>query len=193
MHYSDLLFYSYVLTMYVSGGMVPTFLLFRNLGFINSFWVYIIPGLVSAYNMIVIRTYINGLPDSLQESAMIDGAGYFTIFARIIAPLCKPVFATVALFIGVGQWNSWFDTMLYNRMNPQLTTLQYELMKLLSTVSTMTGSSANAYSNNNTKTMLTTASVQAAATVLTCLPIVVLYPFLQRYFVTGMTIGGVKE
>ena len=183
----------YVLTMYVSGGMVPTFLLFRNLGFINSFWVYIIPGLVSAYNMIVIRTYINGLPDSLQESAMIDGAGYFTIFARIIAPLCKPVFATVALFIGVGQWNSWFDTMLYNRMNPQLTTLQYELMKLLSTVSTMTGSSANAYSNNNTKTMLTTASVQAAATVLTCLPIVVLYPFLQRYFVTGMTIGGVKE
>ena len=183
----------WVVTMYVNGGMIPTFLLFKGLHLTNSFWVYVIPGMISAFNMLVIRTYMNGITDSLEESAQLDGAGYMTIFWKIISPLCKPVYATVALFVAVGQWNSWFDTMLYNRMNPQLTTLQYELMKLLSTVSTMTGSSANAYSNNNTKTMLTTASVQAAATVLTCLPIVVLYPFLQRYFVTGMTIGGVKE
>ena len=185
----------YVITMYVGGGMIPTFLVYRNLGLMNSFWVYILPGMVSAYNMIVIRTYISGLPDGLQDAARIDGAGYIKTFTHVIAPLCKPVFATIALFIGVGQWNSWFDTMLYNRLNPELTTLQYELTKLLSTVSNMVGSSAsqNNMNLNNSVTVVTSESVQAAATVLTCLPIVALYPFLQRYFVTGLTIGGIKE
>jgi putative aldouronate transport system permease protein len=184
----------YVLTMYVYGGLIPQFLLNRSLGFMNSFWVYIIPGMVSAFNMLVIRTYMNGLPDSLEESAMIDGAGYFTIFVRIIVPLCKPVFATVALFVAVGQWNSWFDTMLYNRLNENLTVLQYELMKLLSSVSQLSGDAnlAAEASTANAATV-TATSVRSAATVLTSLPIVVLYPFLQRYFVTGLTIGGVKE
>ena len=185
----------YVITMYVGGGMIPTFLVYRNLGLMNSFWVYILPGMVSAYNMIVIRTYISGLPEGLQDAARIDGAGYIKTFTHVIAPLCKPVFATIALFIGVGQWNSWFDTMLYNRLNPELTTLQYELTKLLSTVSNMVGSSAsqNNMNLNNSVTVVTSESVQAAATVLTCLPIVALYPFMQRYFVTGLTIGGIKE
>lgn len=183
----------FVLTMYINGGLIPVFLLNKSLGFTNSFWVYIIPGLVSAFNMLVIRTYMNGLPDSLEESAMIDGAGYFTVFLRIIVPLCKPVFATVALFIAVGQWNSWFDTMLYNRMEPGLTTLQYELMKLLSSVSQMSGDANTAAQSGAAAPQVTTTSIRAAATVLTCLPIVALYPFLQRYFVTGLTIGGVKE
>lgn len=182
----------YVLTMYVNGGLIPTFLLNKELGFTNSFWVYIIPGMVSAFNMLVIRTYMNGLPDSLEESAMIDGAGYLTVFVKIIVPLCKPVFATVALFIAVGQWNSWFDTMLYNRMAENLTTLQYELMKLLSSVSQLSGD-ANVAAQTGAAAQVTTTSVRAAATILTCLPIVALYPFLQRYFVTGLTIGGVKE
>ncbi|MGB8451042.1 MAG: carbohydrate ABC transporter permease [Anaerocolumna sp.] len=182
----------YVLTMYVNGGLIPTFLLNRSLGFTNSFWVYIIPGMVSAFNMLVIRTYMNGLPDSLEESAMIDGAGYLKVFTRIIVPLCKPVFATVALFIAVGQWNSWFDTMLYNRMADNLTTLQYELMKLLSSVSQLSGD-ANTAGITGSSAQVTTKSVRAAATILTSLPIVALYPFLQRYFVTGLTIGGVKE
>ncbi|MGF7142098.1 putative aldouronate transport system permease protein [Anaerotaenia torta] len=182
----------FVLTMYVNGGLIPTFLLNKELGFTNSFWVYIIPGLVSAFNMLVIRTYMNGLPDSLEESAMIDGAGYFTVFLRIIVPLCKPVFATIALFIAVGQWNSWFDTMLYNRMAENLTTLQYELMKLLSSVSQLSGD-ANTAAQTGAAAQVTTTSVRAAATILTCLPIVALYPFLQRYFVSGLTIGGVKE
>lgn len=185
----------YVITMYVGGGMIPTFIVYRSLGLMNSFWVYILPSMVSAYNMIVIRTYISGLPVGLQDAAKIDGAGYLKIFTKVVAPLCKPVFATIALFAGVGHWNSWFDTMLYNRLNPKLTTLQYELVKLLSTVSNMIGSSNNQYNNmtNNAVTFVTSASVQAAATVLTCLPIVALYPFLQRYFVTGLTIGGIKE
>ena len=118
----------WVITMYVNGGLIPTFLLFKGLHLTNSFWVYVIPGMVNAFNMLVIRTYMNGIPDSLEESAQLDGAGYTTIFTKIISPLCKPVYATVALFVAVGQWNSWFDAMLYNRMSDNLTTLQYELM-----------------------------------------------------------------
>lgn len=180
----------WVITMYVNGGMIPTFLLYKGLGLTNSFWVYVIPGMFSAFNMLVIRTYMTGIPDSLEESAQLDGAGYMTIFLKIISPLCKPVYATVALFVAVGQWNSWFDAMLYNRMSTNLTTLQYELMKLLSSV-TNQGTSAEAM--KNAAGTVTPTPVRAAATVLTMLPIICLYPFLQRYFVTGLTIGGVKE
>ena len=180
----------WVVTMYVNGGMIPTFLLFKGLHLTNSFWVYVIPGMISAFHMLVILTYMNGIPDSLEESAQLDGAGYMTIFWKIISPLCKPVYATVALFVAVGQWNSWFDAMLYNRMSSEYTTLQYELMKLLSSV-TNQGNSAEAM--KNAAGTVTPTSVRAAATILTMLPIVCLYPFLQRYFVTGLTIGGVKE
>lgn len=180
----------WVITMYVNGGLIPTFLLYKNLHLTGTFWVYVIPGTVSAFNMLVLRTYMVGLPDSLEESAQLDGAGYMTIFVKIISPLCKPVYATVALFVAVGQWNSWFDAMLYNRMSDKYTTLQYELMKLLSSVMQQSGS---ADSMRNSGNSITPASIRAAATIATMLPIVCLYPFLQRYFVTGLTIGGVKE
>ena len=180
----------WVITMYVNGGLIPTFLLFKGLHLTNSFWVYVIPGMVNAFNMLVIRTYMNGIPDSLEESAQLDGAGYTTIFTKIISPLCKPVYATVALFVAVGQWNSWFDAMLYNRMSDKLTTLQYELMKLLASV-TNQGTSAEAM-KNSTGTV-TPTSVRAAATIITMLPIICIYPFLQQYFVAGLTLGGVKE
>ena len=180
----------WVVTMYVNGGLIPTFLLFKGLGLTNSFGVYVIPGMLSAFNMLVIRTFMNGIPDSLEESAQLDGAGYMTIFIRIISPLCKPVYATVALFVAVGQWNSWFDAMIYNRMRSDLTTLQYELMKLLSSVTNQGGSVENL---KNAAGAVTPTSVRAAATIVTILPIIMLYPFLQKYFVTGMTLGGVKE
>lgn len=182
----------WVITMYVNGGLIPVFLLYQKLNLTNSFWVYIVPGMVSAFNMLVLRTYMEGLPEELEESAQLDGAGYMTIFAKIISPLCKPVYATVALFIAVGQWNSWFDAMLYNRMSPEYTTLQYELMKLLSSVSNQ-GGNVETMKNAMSAGSVTPTSVRAAATILTMLPIVCLYPFLQRYFVTGLTIGGVKE
>ena len=134
---------------------------------------------------------VKGIPESLEESAMIDGANDFTIFTRIISPLCKPVYATVALFVAVGQWNSWFDAMLYNRMNTQYTTLQYELMKLLSSVMQQSGSATTG--GNTATAAVTPVTVRSAATVVTMLPIILLYPFLQRYFVSGMTIGSVKE
>ena len=180
----------WVITMYVNGGMIPIFLLYKGLGLTNSFWVYVIPGMVSAFNMLVIRTYMNGIPDSLEESAQLDGAGYTTIFVKIISPLCKPVYATVALFVAVGQWNSWFDAMLYNRMSSNLTTLQYELMKLLSSV---TNQGTSAESMKNSQGAVTPTSVRAAATIITMLPIICIYPFLQQYFVAGLTLGGVKE
>lgn len=122
----------FVMTMYFSGGLIPGYMLIKQVGLLNSFWVYIIPGLIGVFNMIVIRTYIQGLSEGLIESAKMDGAGDFRIFMRIVLPLSKPVLATVALFIAVGQWNSWFDSMLYTAGNRNLTTLQYELMKLLS-------------------------------------------------------------
>lgn len=180
----------WVVTMYVNGGMIPTFLVYKGLGLTNSFWVYVVPGMISAFNMLVIRTYMNGLPESLEESAQLDGAGYSTIFLKIISPLCKPVYATVALFVAVGQWNSWFDAMLYNRMDSSLTTLQYELMKLLSSV---TNQGASAEAMKNATGSVTPETVRAAASILTMLPIICIYPFLQRYFVTGLTLGGVKE
>lgn len=180
----------WVITMYVNGGLIPNFLVLKSLGMTNSFAVYVIPGMISAFNMLVLRTYMNGLPDSLEESAQLDGAGYLTIFTKIISPLCKPVYATVALFVAVGQWNSWFDAMLYNRMSPEYTTLQYELMKLLSSV---TNQSSSVESMKNATGTVTPTSVRAAATIITMLPIICIYPFLQRYFVTGLTLGGVKE
>lgn len=181
----------WIITMYVNGGMIPTLILYRSLNLTNSFWVYVIPGMISAFNVLIMRTYMEGLPNALEESAMIDGANDFTIFTRIISPLCKPVYATVALFVAVGQWNSWFDAMLYNRMNAQYTTLQYELMKLLSSVMQQSGSATTG--GNTASAAVTPVTVRAAATIVTMLPIILLYPFLQRYFVSGMTIGSVKE
>ncbi|MCF2648495.1 carbohydrate ABC transporter permease [Niallia sp. Sow4_A1] len=180
----------YIFTMYLNAGLIPNYLLMGKLGLLNSFWVYIIPGMISAFNMLVIRTYINGLPESLVESAKMDGASHFRIFISIIMPLCKPVLATVALFIAVYQWNAWFDAMLYNGFNDRLTTLQYELMKLLSSV---TSQGANVDSMKNSSSMVTPTSIRAATTIITALPIVCLYPFLQKYFMSGLTIGGVKE
>jgi putative aldouronate transport system permease protein len=181
----------WVITMYVNGGLIPVFLLFRDLHLTSSFWVYIVPGLTGAFNMMVIRSYMENLPESLEESAQLDGAGYMTIFFKIILPLCTPVLATVALFIAVAHWNSWFDAMLYNRMNDEYTTLQYELMKLLSAATT--ASAGGSYGQKQTSNMITPASIRAAGSILTMLPIVCLYPFLQRYFITGMTLGAVKE
>ena len=181
----------WIITIYVNGGMIPTLILYRSLNLTNSFSVYVIPGMISAFNVLIMRTYMEGLPNALEESAMIDGANDFTIFTRIISPLCKPVYATVALFVAVGQWNSWFDAMLYNRMNAQYTTLQYELMKLLSSVMQQSGSATTG--GNTASAAVTPVTVRAAATIVTMLPIILLYPFLQRYFVSGMTIGSVKE
>jgi putative aldouronate transport system permease protein len=135
------------------------------------------------------------LPDGIMESAKIDGAGHFNIFMRIVLPLTVPALATVSLFVAVYQWNSWFDVFLYNSSRPELSTLQYELMKILSTSNTATGSgsAADAYANaQGNVTMVTPTSVRATMTIVASVPIIMVYPFLQKYFVKGMVVGGVK-
>ncbi|KAB8126276.1 carbohydrate ABC transporter permease [Gracilibacillus oryzae] len=184
-----------VLTMYFSGGLIPGYMLIRDLGLINSFWVYILPGLVSAFNIIIIRSFMDSLPFSLQESAKMDGANDFTIFYRIMLPLCKPVLATIALFVAVGQWNQWFDTYLYNSMNANLTTLQYELMKILDNTTMGGGQDANLMRPNDQQqaNMVSPESIKMAITMVTVIPIILVYPFVQRYFIQGMTLGAVKQ
>ncbi|WP_034342444.1 carbohydrate ABC transporter permease [Deinococcus misasensis] len=179
------------ITMYVSGGMIPFFILIRDLHLMNTFTVYILPGLVNVFFIFMIRSFIDALPYELQESAKLDGANDFTIFWRVILPLCKPVLATAALFIAVGQWNSWFDTYLFNGSNPDLTTLQFELMKILQ--STQTGQDAvNGNDMARNMQQVSPESIKMAITMVTTVPILMVYPFLQRYFVAGMTLGAVK-
>ncbi|MGC5772714.1 carbohydrate ABC transporter permease [Paenibacillus pabuli] len=180
------------ITMYVSGGLIPGFILIKNLDLINTFAVYILPGLVSAFNIFIIRSFIDGIPYALQESAKLDGANDFTIYWRVILPLSKPALATVALFLAVGQWNSWFDTYLFNGSNESLTTLQYELMKVLQST---TVSSNNVRGENMSQLLsqVSPDSVKMAITIIATIPILIVYPFLQKYFVKGMTLGAVKS
>lgn len=183
----------FVLTMYVNAGLIPNYLLIsKTLNLSKSFWVYIVPTMMSCFNMIVLRTYILGLPDALAESARIDGAGDFYLFWRIIFPLCAPVLATVALFVAVGAWNTWFDTHLYNAGKPTLHPLQYLLkMKLATTQASSNAANAStaALAGRNLTTPIT---IRSAITVISALPILVVYPFLQKYFVVGLNVGSVK-
>ncbi|HAA25855.1 MAG TPA: sugar ABC transporter permease [Ruminiclostridium sp.] len=182
-----------VMTMYINAGLIPQYFLYRSLGLINSFWVYILPSLVGAFNVIVIRTYINSLPPSLVESAKIDGASEMRIYFSIIFPLCLPVLATVALWVAVGSWNSWFDSFIF-APKQELSTLQYEMMKIIAS-SMQTGVRQPDYlaeQSQQSRNMVTPNSLRAAMTMVATVPILIVYPFLQKYFVT-VNIGSVKE
>ncbi|PWU69344.1 carbohydrate ABC transporter permease [Gracilibacillus dipsosauri] len=181
-----------VLTMFISGGLIPEYMLIRNLGLINDFSVYILPMLLSAFNVIVIRSFMDNLPAALEESAKIDGANDFVIFSRIIIPLCMPVIATIALFLAVAQWNSWFDTYLYARSNEALTTLQFELMKIIDNANISSGD-INSQNAEIVAGQTNPQSIKMAITIIATVPILLVYPFLQKYFVTGLTLGAVKS
>ena len=184
-----------VLTMYINAGLIPNYLLIsKTLHLRNTYWVYIIPTMFSCFNMIVLRTYIAGLPEALVESARIDGAGDIRIFWQIIFPLCKPVLATVALFVAVGSWNSWFDTHLYNAGKTELHSLQY-LLKMKLATANQSANAANASVEaltSSAASKTTPVTIRGAITVISTVPILVVYPFLQKYFVTGMVLGSVK-
>lgn len=177
----------FVVTMYVSGGLIPEYLLLmRTLGLGNNFLVYILPGLIWVYNVILVRSFIEGLPIALQEAARVDGANDFIIWARIILPLCKPVLATVALFVAVGQWNSFMDTYLYAK---ELPTLQYVLYEIMETATIK----IDPHAAEQMKNAVSPLSVRMAITIVATVPILLVYPFLQKYFVGGMTVGAVKD
>ncbi|NLG23731.1 MAG: carbohydrate ABC transporter permease [Clostridiales bacterium] len=184
-----------IVTMYVSGGLIPTYLMMRAYGLLNTFSVYVLPSAVSAYNVILIKTYIEQLPASLEEAAMIDGAGYFTVFTRVIFPLSIPIVATIAIFAAVGQWNSWFDNHIYNQGSPGLMTLQYQLYKFLNEAQRI----AELLKQGNIKDVesavtnqLTPKGVRITTTLFAALPIFLVYPLMQRYFIKGIMIGAVK-
>lgn len=184
---------AFVLTMYVNPGIIPNFLLIRDLHLVNSFWVYIWPGLIGVFNLILIRSFIQGLPESILESGRIDGAGDFRTFSNIVLPLLTPVLATVALFSAVSHWNSWIDVFLYNSSHENLSTLQYELQKILQN-SSASISKESAFNNPDAASSLVTPlAVRATMTIVASVPMIVMYPFFQKFFVKGMTVGGVKE
>ena len=176
-----------IFTMFVSGGMIPTFLLFKELGLLNNFWVYIIPVLFSFYDMVILMNFFRSIPFSLEESAMMDGANPFIIFVKIILPLSLPVLATIALFHGVFQWNDYMTANIYVD-DRSLYPLQMLLFRIVSeNLSPAVATGTNVVRNT------TSQSLQLATMVVTTVPVVVIYPFLQKYFIQGMTLGSVKE
>lgn len=187
---------AFIMTMYFNGGLIPNYLLMRDMGLVGTFWVYILPGMIGVFNLIIIRSFIENLPESIIESARIDGAGDYRTFFSIILPLTVPVLATVALFSGVYQWNSWFDVFLYNSSDARLSTLQYELQKILQNSNTTNGTSSIdgmiQGATGGQHNAVTPMSVRATMTIVASVPIIMVYPFLQKYFVKGMMVGGVK-
>ncbi len=178
-----------VFPMYFGAGLIPTYLLYNNLNLLDNVWVLILPGIYSAYNMLVMKTYFHSsIPDSLEESAFLDGASYFQIIRYIILPLSKPIIATLGLFYAVGRWNSYGDNLYYIRMRTDLRMLQYKLYLLVSTAQ-----EALSTAQEEGSAVTSTPEVLQAATIMfATVPIIIVYPFLQKYFVKGAMIGSVK-
>ncbi len=176
-----------VFTMFFSGGLIPTYLLVKGLGLINSLWACILPGLISTWNFMIMRTYFEGIPDSLEESAKLDGANDIVILFRIILPLSGPIIAVMVLFYGVGQWNQWFSAMIYLQEHQKFP-LQLILREILLANSTdnMLGSTSDADKASVGET------IKYASIVVATVPILCVYPFLQKYFVKGVMIGAIK-
>lgn len=177
---------AFVLTMYVSAGIVPTYIFIKAYGLMNNFLVYILPSLCSAFNLILIKTYIEGIPRSLQEAVYVDGGSDMAAYWRVIFPICRPVNAAVLLFGILSQWNNFMDTQLYCAMEEKLYTLQYVLYNTLASQTNIEAlKSGGAMASNG-------QSIKMAITVITVVPVMCIYPFLQKHFVSGIMIGSVK-
>jgi putative aldouronate transport system permease protein len=181
-----------IVTMYISGGLIPTFLTISFLGLRDSLLVYILPSLIAAYYVVLIKTFVESIPKSLEESATIDGAGLLKCWWYIIFPLSKPISATILVFAMVSQWNSWFDALIYVR-NPDLQPLSYILYKYLQESSTIAKLIAMLNKNTPFDTIAQTPeSVRMTITAVVTLPILIVYPFMQRFFVKGIMMGAIK-
>lgn len=178
-----------IISMYFSGGIIPYYTLLKELHLIDTFWVYVVPGALNTFFLMVGLSFFEDIPASLRESAKIDGATELKVFTRIILPISKPFLATLTLFIGVGHWNNWYDSTFFVKTKA-LRTLSYLMMEVINK-SMVNTSMASAAAQANTAT--TTLSIQTAAMVIAVAPILCIYPFLQKYFVTGIMIGSVKE
>lgn len=176
-------------SMYFSAGLLPTYMNISSLHLKSTFLVYLIPALANVFNMILIKTYIQDMPRSLEESATIDGANDLQIAFRVVFPLCMPVLAAVLLFEFVGQWNAYTDTLLYNSNNPELYTLQYLLSNLLNSTLNI---SPTDIQNQAERQRFSSEALKMGMTVVVCIPVVIVYPFLQKYFVKGILVGSIK-
>lgn len=179
-------------TMLFGGGMIPTYIQYKNLHLLNSFWVYVVPSLVSVTYLLMVRTFFEGIPGSLEESAKLDGCGFFQTYLKIMLPLSKPVIAVVGLYTAVNHWNDWFAGAFYvndTKLWPVQTVLQQMLTKAMNSQQEVT-SVAQALAHNTVS--VTSDSLKMAAVVVTTVPILCVYPFVQKYFAQGAMIGAVK-
>lgn len=182
----------FLIPMFFGGGLIPTFLVLKSIGLYNNFLVYVLPGAFSMYNCVIIRNYFMSLDPGVEEAAYIDGASIPRILYLILIPLSKPVLATVALWTMVGQWNSWFDAMIFIT-DERLVPVQLILRRMLQNLDAMTGEMAAFEAKNPmTQMMMSTKAIQAAMTMLAIFPIMCVYPFLRKYFVKGIMLSSVK-
>jgi putative aldouronate transport system permease protein len=181
----------FIFTMYFSGGLIPTYMIIKSLGLIDNFLVFLFPGVINIFWMILVRTFMEQLPRELEESAEIDGANDVQIFIKVILPICVPVLATVGLFSAIYHWNAWYDSYIYT-YKPELKTLQAVLVKILNQY--QTGDMLNgAQANESKKIPVTSESIRMTVTMVATIPIILVYPFLQRFFLKGMLLGAVKN
>ncbi|WP_217597439.1 carbohydrate ABC transporter permease [Cohnella sp. GbtcB17] len=184
-----------IVTMYFSGGLIPSFLLIRELGMFNSFWVMVVPGLISVWDMIIFRTFFLGLPLGLEESAKVDGSSNWGVLFRIVLPLSGPVIATLSLFTAVYHWNDWFTPSIYIS-NADLLPIQTKLQQILNSnimSEQMSQLNSAAQGRLNKMRTVTTKSLSMATMMVATLPILCVYPFVQKYFVKGVLVGSLKE
>ncbi len=183
----------FVFSMYFSGGLIPSYMVIRSLGLIDRFWVFIFPGMANVFWMILVRTYMEGIPAEMEESAKIDGANDFIILIRITIPLCIPVLATITLFAAINHWNAWYDSYIYT-YKASLKTLQAVLVKILNQYQTGDMlSAAQQMANEAKKLPVSSETIRMTVTMVATIPIILVYPFLQKYFIKGVMIGAVKS
>jgi putative aldouronate transport system permease protein len=180
-----------VITLYINAGLIPWYITMKMLQMDNNFLLYVLPTAVSGFYVILIKTYIEQLPSALEESAMIDGAGYLTLFWRVIFPLCMPIVATVAIFASVGQWNTWIDNYFLVH-DTNLKTLQLTLYEFLSSASSFTNMDPSSITKNAQDIKMTPESIKMSITMIVTFPILLVYPLMQRYFVKGIMLGAIK-
>jgi putative aldouronate transport system permease protein len=181
--------FAFIFTMYFGGGMIPYYMILLDTHLYDTFWVYIFPNLVSVYNMILVKAYVDSMPAEIFESARIDGANDLRIFWQMVLPLSKPILMTIALFVAIGHWNSWFDS-YYFTDSSSLKTLQAVLVKILNQYQT---SSLQPGASQNAARSVSPDSIRMAASMVATIPIILVYPFVQKYFVKGIMIGAVKS
>ncbi len=181
-----------VITMYFNAGIIPWYMNMSMLGLTGNFLAYIIPGIVAPYNIILVKTYIESIPGELEESALIDGASFFTVFAKIIWPLSKPILATIAIFGAVGHWNSFTDSLILMQNNSDLFTLQHLLYNYLNASSNLEGLISSGNAQGFLASMASAKVMKYTVSMVALIPILLVYPFMQRYFEKGIMLGAVK-